>query len=380
MIKISQLTTEKDRLEAAKIANKRLQERQRRDRILDTKSRIFGLDTEALNSQVEEKRRQRYAEQRQEQEFSEMERKRAEEAEQFDREESEMRRKMDEETNLFRKTSQLKESTREFDLNDKDALKKSKPPRITDNDPWLSVSGAQKFAGEDLAHAERLKAQKEEQKMWLQRQMEEKRRNLEATKLRDKDIYAYLVANANRDHERETMNTVRRHELSRENAEYNRVLAKERHNQIISDRIAEEKDNLAEIYNHLSSDMLKENPDTAKSALGRNRKVQYMYRGMSKAEVESYRQGQLGQQQEAQRNADADKKNEQDQMKMQEAEFRREEIVQRQLNRLNKNEALDLKEENERLASLQAAEEMTRNRKDNRPTEEYFQQFNTTSR
>lgn len=380
MIKISQLTTEKDRLEAAKIANKRLQERQRKDRILDTKSRIFGLDTEALNSQVEEKRRQRYAEQRQEQEFSEMERKRAEEAEQFDREESEMRRKMDEETNLFRKTSQLKESTREFDLNDKDALKKSKPPRTTDNDPWLSVSGAQKFAGEDLAHAERLKAQKEEQKMWLQRQMEEKRRNLEATKLRDKDIYAYLVANANRDHERETMNTVRRHELSRENAEYNRVLAKERHNQIISDRIAEEKDNLAEIYNHLSSDMLKENPDTAKSALGRNRKVQYMYRGMSKAEVESYRQGQLGQQQEAQRNADADKRNEQDQMKMQEAEFRREEIVQRQLNRLNKNEALDLKEENERLASLQAAEEMTRNRKDNRPTEEYFQQFNTTSR
>lgn len=382
MIKISQLTTEKDRQEGERISRKRQQERQRRDRILDTKSRIFGLDTAALSQQVAAKKRTKEAEKIKEEEFAEMERKKANQLEALEREELERRRQIEDETNLFRKTSQAKESTREFDLNDKDALKKEKPPRVTDSDPWLSVSGAQLFAGEDLSHSERLKAQKEEQRFWLQRQIDEKKRAMDDRKLRDNEMFSAILACATKDDERMAINTVRRNTLSRENAEFNQRMARERQNQRISDRMAEEKDNLAEIYNHLSSDILTENPETATSALGRNRKVQYMYRGMTKPELESYRHGQLRQQEESKRKMNAEKRREEDQHQMESAIYRRDELEHRRQERLAKNEALDLSEENQRLASLQLDEQRTLNKQltENRPSEEFFQQFNTTSR
>lgn len=381
-MKLSQLTTEKDRQQAERIAIKRLQERQRLDRILDTKSRIFGLDTAALDEQVAVKQRAKDAEARREQEFVDMQRKKAEEIGALEREEQEQRRQIEEDTNLYRKLSQDKTFTREYDLNDNDALKKEQPPRISDSDPWLSISGAQKFAGEDLSHAARIQAQKDEQRAFLQRQIEEKRKTKEASKLRDQTISNTIIATAHRQDERLAQDVIRRNELSRANAEFNQRLARERQNQRMSDRVAEEKDNLAEIYNHLSSDMLTESPETATSALGRNRKVQYMYRGMSKAEVDTYRKGQLQQQEEGMRRVSAEQRREQDLQRMESAQQRQSELERRELDRMRKNEERDLTEENQRLAGLQITSEKTRNKQqmENRPTEEFFGQFNTTSR
>lgn len=380
-MKLSQLTTEKDRQEAERTERKRLQERQRKDRIFDTKARIFGVDTASLDEQVAAKQRQKDAEMRRDREFEDMERKKAEELGDLEREEMELKRKVEEETNLFRQNCQKKEAAREFDLNDKDQLKKEKPPRVSDSDPWLSVSGAQKFAGEDLSHTQRIKAQKEEQRSWLQHQMEEKRRQVEANKLRDRNIFNAIIASANQEDERTALDIVRKNERSRENAEFNQRLAKERSTRKLSERVAEEKDNLAEIYNHLSSDILTENPATAASALGRNRKLLYMYRGMSKGEAESYRQGQLQQQEDSMRKINSEKLKEKKYQDMENANHRRNELEHRQQERTMKNEALDRKEENQQLARLQSAEQEALNKEltENQPTEEYFR-FNTTSR
>lgn len=54
----------------------------------------------------------------------------------------------------------------------------------------------------------------------------------------------------------------------------------------------EEEDNLAEIYNVLTSDMLTENPDVANSCLGPGKKVAYLYRGMTPEELEQFRREQ----------------------------------------------------------------------------------------
>lgn len=380
-MRLSQLTTEKDRREAERVDRKRLQERQRKERIFDTKSRIFGLDTVSLDEQVAAKQRQKDAESRRDREFEEIERKKAEELAELEREEMEMKRKVEEETNLYRQNCQKKEAAREFDLNDKDQLKKEKPPRVSDSDPWLSVSGAQKFAGEDLSHSERIKAQKEEQRNCLQHQMEEKRRQMAANKLRDRNIFNAIIASANREDERTALDVVRKNELSRENAEFNQRLAKERSTRKLSDRVAEEKDNLAEIYNHLSSDILTENPATATSALGRSRKLQYMYRGMSKGEADSYRQAQLEQQQETIRKINSEKLKEKKLQEMENANYRQNELEHRQQERTLKNDALDRKEENQQLARVQLTEQEALNKEltENQPTEEYFR-FNTTSR
>lgn len=75
----------------------------------------------------------------------------------------------------FQKNFQKPETRREFDLSDPQALKKDRPARLSDNDPRCTVSGLQKFMGEDLNYAQRTKFQKEQLREWsLQQQRDHK--------------------------------------------------------------------------------------------------------------------------------------------------------------------------------------------------------------
>ena len=66
----------------------------------------------------------------------------------------------------FRKLHQQSSDRREWDLYDPDAKKKDKPARVTDDDPRCTLSGAQKFEGEDLTHKAREKFQSEQNREW----------------------------------------------------------------------------------------------------------------------------------------------------------------------------------------------------------------------
>lgn len=57
----------------------------------------------------------------------------------------------------------------------------------------------------------------------------------------------------------------------------------------------EKEDNMAEIYNLMTSDMMTENPDVSKSNLGANRQIGYLYKGMTPEERLAVRQEQLSQ-------------------------------------------------------------------------------------
>lgn len=62
---------------------------------------------------------------------------------------------------------------REFDLSDPLALRKDLPARQSDNDIRNTVSGMQRFMGEDLKFRERKKFQEEQNREWsLQQQRE----------------------------------------------------------------------------------------------------------------------------------------------------------------------------------------------------------------
>lgn len=52
---------------------------------------------------------------------------------------------------------------------------------------------------------------------------------------------------------------------------------------------------MAEIYNMMTSDMMTENPEVAKSNLGLNRQIGYLYKGMTPEEKEAVRKQQLSQ-------------------------------------------------------------------------------------
>lgn len=75
--------------------------------------------------------------------------------------------------NEFQQHFQRPEMRREFDLSDPLALRKDLPARQSDNDIRNTVSGMQRFMGEDLNFRERKKFQEEQNREWsLQQQRE----------------------------------------------------------------------------------------------------------------------------------------------------------------------------------------------------------------
>ncbi|XP_038009207.1 RIB43A-like with coiled-coils protein 2 isoform X2 [Motacilla alba alba] len=88
----------------------------------------------------------------------------------------------------FHKNFQKPETRREFDLNDPQALKKDRPARVSDDDPRCTISGMQKFMGEDLNHDQRMKFQKEQLREWSLQQQKDLKNALADQKLAD-DLY-----------------------------------------------------------------------------------------------------------------------------------------------------------------------------------------------
>ena len=73
----------------------------------------------------------------------------------------------------FQRSFQKPETRREFDLSDPLALKNDIPARQSDHDVRNTISGMQKFMGEDLNFHERKKFQEEQNREWsLQQQRE----------------------------------------------------------------------------------------------------------------------------------------------------------------------------------------------------------------
>ena len=266
------------------IATRRALEVKRLKRIKDPKSRIMGIDTEALAAQVAEKQataaadralRMEYDNQRLHQDaqlaYLEQERLRAERTKaQF--------------IDQFRATEQGKEKSREYDLNDPLSKKKDLPGRIGDEDSRMSVSGLQKFHGEDLAYAQRIRVQQEELREWSNELALNKAQQLAAEKARD-DAHAKRALEI--DQMKLDLEATARMARTAANvavAEYQLAQAAAKREREAAAQKAELQDNTEEIQCNLASEMLTENPVVGRSFVAPNRLRPDHYKGMSPAE------------------------------------------------------------------------------------------------
>ena len=266
------------------IATRRALEVKRLKRIKDPKSRIMGIDTEALAAQVAEKQataaadralRMEYDNQRLHQDaqlaYLEQERLRAERTKaQF--------------IDQFRATEQGKEKSREYDLNDPLSKKKDLPGRIGDEDSRMSVSGLQKFRGEDLAYAQRIRVQQEELREWSYELALKKAEQLAADMARD-DAHAKRALEI--DQMKLDLEATARMARTAANvavAEYQLAQAAAKREREAAAQKAELQDNTEEIQCNLASDMLTENPVVGRSFIAPNRLRPDHYKGMSPAE------------------------------------------------------------------------------------------------
>ncbi|GBP90819.1 RIB43A-like with coiled-coils protein 1 [Eumeta japonica] len=143
----------------------------------------------------------------------------------------------------------------------------------------------------------------------------------------------------------------------------------------------EEADNTAEIFNNLTSDMLTENPDVAKSALGRTRAIGFMYKGMTKEERDTFLAAQKEQREKNKEKRDAELKMEAEWQTLAAALQREVTLKDIEEKRKRKELARQVMDEN-RLLALQQREKEHYHRElyRNVPTEAFYEQFNTTTR
>ncbi|XP_077066745.1 RIB43A-like with coiled-coils protein 2 [Siphateles boraxobius] len=359
-----------DRIAAVQLDRKRNRELQRRGRIFNDKVRTIGLDYDALDHQVKERR--------------EKDQREANELEVYaddllcsdrvacvlDQRQKKDERLLNEAIVQFREQFQQTSSRREFDLNDPELLKKQEGVRIL---PGLT--------GEDLTQKDRLRKQQEQLRAWTLQQQEELER---AKQQLQQEVHQYdqsRMSLDNRALELQKMEEQYKRAVAFATKDFNRALAAEITHRRLQECQEEEENNQTDILNQLNGDLLMENPEQKVSVLGLSRLRRDCYKGMSPEELQQYTQYQL--QQAEDKKSAAMKQREKELQEHQEnmTSARAALLLERQQARINKELRRSLDNTNAQLAQTHdARKEHLQDLYTNIPDERYFSQFNTSSR
>jgi len=241
-------------LEQQRIELRRKEHAERLKRIMDEKYVKMGMDYDYLHEQVEEKKEKKKLEQEQEIEYQRRFLEEQRLLAKMNLEEKKERQAIIKETNEFRSAFQKSEDRREYDLNRPDAKKVSTPARISDSDPWLSVSSGQKFDGEDLCEEDRKRKQKEQLKRWHINQILEKKNRQAKEYFDQKEWEKRYIENDQLSNSIGLKETELRHQMKYDVASENKKLALEK-------SIKEEMDRQREIeMNEKELEALKNSP------------------------------------------------------------------------------------------------------------------------
>ncbi|XP_065196154.1 RIB43A-like with coiled-coils protein 2 [Sycon ciliatum] len=371
-----------DQKETRARERRRLQEEERKKRIFNPKSRTIGVDVNSLEAQAEERSRQRTLDKQRDEAFAADMKRNDEMAFLLEQRQMNDRRQIDKEIIEFRERHQRIEDRREFDIFDPDSKRKDRPARETDDDPRLTVSGLQKFQGEDLNSPARVKLQKEQNQAWLHQQMEEKERTrrqtaeadrLYALKMREMDERAMSLELADQDARKALLIA----EKNYQRAQSDEMVARRE-----QDKQQELDDNFTEMSNAIHGDLLSENPSVAASAFGPHRVIPDRWKGMSPSQVAEVRRVQNEQVLEKQRLKEAAEREEQEWSRQRLADARCAQLLERRENRTRKQILADQALMNQQLRQEQRKmkDHLDREVYTNRPAETFFSQFNTTTR
>lgn len=374
-----QYATKQDLKEAARIDYRRKNEEERKRRIFNPRQRLIGVDREALDRQLHEKNLQRQHEADIQRQYdSELERQNHALNSQLNTLARE-RYKLQCELNEFRAKFQRREQTREFDLNDPNYVRNSLLARDNVTGAQLKLSNSLSFMGEDEHCEERSRQQKLQQRAWLQQQIQERNRikseNDEAQRVLDAAIQAHDDRIRQIDDAEEQL----RRQIKQNTVEFNMQLACEQRAKREQRKREDEEDDMAQILNMMTSDMLTENKELGKiSNFGPGRKVISQYRGLTDEEMQQIRNEQKQQIAEKIERENFEKQTDERFNEMLVSQIDNTLQGEREFNRRRQQIADQIKRENERLTEEQR--KMQNISYLSEPNEEYFAQFNTTTR
>ncbi|KAG9477765.1 hypothetical protein GDO78_012990 [Eleutherodactylus coqui] len=300
----------------------------------------------------------------------------------LEQKEQQLSRDLDQAVQNYRAQHQYPETRREFDLYDPEALKKDRPARVSDDDPRCGPASLQKFAGEDLNEQKRRELQTEMTKNWLQGQIEERKRS-EAQQMYADNLYdRKRVELEERSQHLSKMEEECRKAMKMATDNFNQALAMEASERRRQQKQLEEDNNFAEIYNHLTGDLLTENPAAAVSAFGPHRVVPDRWKGMSQEQLKDILDVQKQQCQEKQRLKEEEKQQSTEWDKQRTLAARAAMSLEQQEQEFSRNMRKRLDGYNQQLSREQRAhlDYLDTAVYTNNPTAHYHSQFNTTSR
>ncbi|XP_048864332.1 RIB43A-like with coiled-coils protein 2 [Brienomyrus brachyistius] len=357
-----------DRVEAVSLARKRDRETQRQGRVFNAKLRTIGIDKDALDYQVRE---------RKEQERKEADTQRSYAADLLrsdrisclleQRQQKEQRR-LEGAILQFRRDFQQPENRREFDLNDPALLRKQRGGLVL---PGL--------VGEDPGSAERHRRQQEQMRDWSLQQ----RRELESAKyqqrLEDQQYEDSRITLDRRAVKLQNIEAERRRSVAMATKDFNLAMAAESSERQRQARLQEEAANREEILSQLQGPLLSE-------SLGYGEGLRHTqpssYKGMSQDQLRLIREYQQQQVEDRQRAHLEQRRRQLEWDGRSQATERHGLLLERQQARFSRQLRCALDRTNAQLASEQRAQKEYLEKEvfTNIPDSRYFAQFNTTSR
>lgn len=371
-----------DYKEAAAIERRRNMEEQRKSRIFNAKTRTIGVDLQALDQQIKDRKQQEDYEQKRSDAFAADAVRNDKITQLLEKRQQQDVFELNRAVNEFRMLHQQPDSRREYDLYDPDYLKKDKPARVSDDDPRCGISSLQKFDGEDLNNKARNHYQAEQLREWALEQKRE-REQAEENQRRADRLYELKM----RELDQRAMDLQKAEEECRRainsaQADYNLALARERQEKERLHKQQELDDNMTEIANHVFGDVLTENPAVAQSAFGPHRVITDRWKGMTPQQLEDIKKQQELQKREKERLEQEKKLRDEEFDRQRVANARAAMLLEREHDRKREELNKRLADENRRLAQEQKAHQdfLDKEVYTNPPTASYFMQFNTSTR
>lgn len=371
-----------DYKEAAAIERRRNMEEQRKSRIFNAKTRTIGVDLQALDQQIKDRKQQEDYEQKRSDAFAADAVRNDKITQLLEKRQQQDVFELNRAVNEFRMLHQQPDSRREYDLYDPDYLKKDKPARVSDDDPRCGISSLQKFDGEDLNNKARNQYQAEQLREWALEQKRE-REQAEENQRRADRLYELKM----RELDQRAMDLQKAEEECRRainsaQADYNLALARERQEKERLHKQQELDDNMTEIANHVFGDVLTENPAVAQSAFGPHRVITDRWKGMTPQQLEDIKKQQELQKREKERLEQEKKLRDEEFDRQRVANARAAMLLEREHDRKREELNKRLADENRRLAQEQKAHQdfLDKEVYTNPPTASYFMQFNTSTR
>jgi len=265
------------------VQRRRQAEEERKARLLDPKARMIGIDVDALNRQVEEKRAREQETQKLEQEEAMQAKLIAERGMALERQVELQQRQKTCDDVAYNHAYQRKQFRREYDLSNPDAVKNDLPIRMGDEDPRLGAASVQVMHGEDTGYARRTELQRAQQRAWCLAQMDENAQKRYEEDQADRVFAARQQEFLSRAVELDSIQSRQARESRMVADEFNHAMVvqkKEEQRQALLQDAAEE---LEELRCNLDSALLSE--VHAPSSLGPHRRRKDAFKGMSGDEI-----------------------------------------------------------------------------------------------